>query len=274
MKLPLDFAFNQNNLQDYLDCPRRFQLRHVLRQSWPALVSEPLLVHEALMEQGQRFHTLAQQYLAGVPPEALAPGATDLELQAWWDNFLAFSTLLPEGTRRTEFTLQTSLDGFRILAKYDLLIASPDGRLYIFDWKTSRQRTRRSALQERVQTRLYPYLTLKAAGHLLPEKTANAARIRMSYWFAAHPGQTETFEYTGGQAQEDEAFLRHWMHEISGLEQPVLALTGDPRRCRFCNYRSLCERGGQAGSVNELEDELEDSGSPDLDFSSLPEIEF
>ncbi len=64
------------------------------------------------------------------------------------------------------------------------------------------------------------------------------------------------------------------MHEISGLEQPVLALTGDPRRCRFCNYRSLCERGGQAGSVNELEDELEDSGSPDLDFSSLPEIEF
>ncbi len=189
MKLPLDFAFNQNNLQDYLDCPRRFQLRHVLRQSWPALVSEPLLVHEALMEQGRRFHTLAQQYLAGVPPEALAPGATDLELQAWWDNFLAFSTLLPEGTRRTEFTLQTSLDGFRILAKYDLLIASPDGRLYIFDWKTSRQRTRRSALQERVQTRLYPYLALKAAGHLLPEKTANAARIRMSYWFAAHPGR-------------------------------------------------------------------------------------
>lgn len=30
MNLPGSFHFTQSSLQDYLDCPRRFQLRYVL----------------------------------------------------------------------------------------------------------------------------------------------------------------------------------------------------------------------------------------------------
>jgi hypothetical protein len=52
-------------------------------------------------------------------------------------------------------------------------------------------------------------------------------------------------------------------------------LTPDARQCRFCKYRSLCERGVKAGFLEELEDEVE---SPDfeatLDLEQIAEVEF
>ena len=43
MRLKPGFHFSQNNLQDFVDCPRRFELLHVLHLPWPAIQSEPVL---------------------------------------------------------------------------------------------------------------------------------------------------------------------------------------------------------------------------------------
>ena len=54
-------------------------------------------------------------------------------------------------------------------------------------------------------------------------------------------------------------------------------MTGDENHCRCCTYRSYCDRGVQAG---ELEDvaavwELQEQGaSLELDFSRIAEIEY
>jgi len=34
--LPAPFTFSQSSLQDYYDCPRRFELRYLSRLIWPA----------------------------------------------------------------------------------------------------------------------------------------------------------------------------------------------------------------------------------------------
>lgn len=39
-----------------------------------------------------------------------------------------------------ELTLTAGLAGQRLLAKFDLVARTPDGRLVIFDWKTSQRR--------------------------------------------------------------------------------------------------------------------------------------
>ena len=39
--LPADFHFSQGSLQDYVDCPRRFQLRYMMKLAWPAVEAEP-----------------------------------------------------------------------------------------------------------------------------------------------------------------------------------------------------------------------------------------
>ena len=71
MALPIDFRFSQNNLQDFVDCPRRFELKYLLKQDWPALVSEPIQEFEHLQILGLRFHTLVQQHLVGITVETL-----------------------------------------------------------------------------------------------------------------------------------------------------------------------------------------------------------
>jgi hypothetical protein len=68
MRLPADFRFSPSSLQDYVDCPRRFLLRHVQQVAWPALVAEPALENERRMRLGAAFHRLVRQHFLGIPP--------------------------------------------------------------------------------------------------------------------------------------------------------------------------------------------------------------
>ena len=77
MSIPADFHFSQNNLQDYVDCARRFELRHLLRQEWPALQSEPVLEFEHRAELGRRFHEMVHQSILGIPAEQIASQAAE-----------------------------------------------------------------------------------------------------------------------------------------------------------------------------------------------------
>ncbi len=74
LKSELDpyFSFSQSSLQDYVDCPRRFQLRYIEHLAWPAIETEPLLENERRLREGQQlFHRMVQQHLIGLPVEKL-----------------------------------------------------------------------------------------------------------------------------------------------------------------------------------------------------------
>ena len=63
MRLIENFQFSQANLQDFVDCRRRFQLRYLQHIAWPAIESEPVLENERFLQQGARFHRMIQQHL-------------------------------------------------------------------------------------------------------------------------------------------------------------------------------------------------------------------
>src|SRR6185503_9151050 len=125
--LPPVFQFSQNNLQDYADCARRFQLRYVEGQRWPAVENEPLEEHEKFMEQGSEFHLLVQRHLLGVPADQLTPA--DPLLAAWWDSYQRVPPPdVPEALRLPETQLSTPLGDQRLLARFDLLAMDPGQR--------------------------------------------------------------------------------------------------------------------------------------------------
>ncbi len=282
-----DFQFNQGVLQDYVDCPRLFQLRHLLHVEWPAVAVEPLLEQEKQTQEGIFFHRLLQQHAAGLPSERLTAlveqAGQDMasqELGLWWKNYLHYAPDDLPGERFAEATLSTELGGFRLVAKYDLLVMAPDQRCTILDWKTSRRRPKRQGLVASLQTRVYLYLAARAGAWLNQEEAIAPERIRMVYWFANFPDQPESIAYDAARYRADEDYLLGLIEEIRLNRAEVFPLTNSLRRCRYCRYRSLCERGSQAGELAEVEElDVANSAPPgdagiDFDFDQVPEIAF
>lgn len=284
MNLPEGFPLSQSSLQDFLDCPRRFQLRHLLRLAWPAVRSEPVLELERYQQLGEQIHRMIQQHLLGVPVERLSPMAQDAELARWWENYLHFSQEkqgLPRITGANarffpEISLSAPLAGCRLIAKMDLVVASPEGRALIIDWKTSRKRPRRSWLEKRAQTRLYPYLLVRAGAFLNHDTEVEPEQVEMLYWFTTFPDQPERFAYNSTAFQADQEFLEETIAAIKALDEASFPMTSDVQHCAFCVYRSLCDRGIKAGFFTETGASPEDEQNFDLpeEFEQIAEIGF
>jgi len=262
MTLPPVFRFSQHSLQDYVDCARRFQLRYVLGQRWPAPQAEPIREQEVFIEQGVRFHRLIHRHLVGLPEDALTP--SDSLLAEWWENYLRFPPPdLPTAVRMPEAMLSAPLAGHRLTARYDLLAIAPGDCVVIVDWKTGRFRPKRETLAARLQTRVYLYLAVEA-GERLFGGPLQAEQTGMIYWFADDPTEPEMFVYSTAQHADNRAYLGGLIEDIlaldKGLEPAVSGgvwpLTEEERRCSYCVYRSLCGRGVRAGALAE--------GGPDL----------
>ncbi|GAB4516168.1 MAG: PD-(D/E)XK nuclease family protein [Anaerolineae bacterium] len=274
MRLPEDFAFSQASLQDFSECPRRFLLRYVRRLSWPAIEAEPALENELHMQQGARFHAMAHQLLLGVPEAQLNPMAQEEPLSRWWQAFITHRPFAIEGARYPEITLAAPIGDYWLVAKYDLLMATEQG-IVILDWKTNRRRPRRSWLERRWQTRVYPYLAVLAAGEITGTPV-DPGQVEMIYWFAAEPGRPERFLYDQVRFHEDARAVNAVVQDILTREEDDFQLTSEERHCRYCVYRSLCDRGVRAGAVDEQEAEAEPEPTLDfeLDFEQIAEIEF
>ena len=271
------FAFSQAALQDYQECRRRFQLRYLLQAAWPAPQAEPVRENELHIRRGERFHRLAQQALLGVPLDrldAIAAADSDEHLAQWWQNF---ARLLPElqGEQRfVETLLSAPLGRHRLVAKYDLLVLLPGPKLVIYDWKTGLKRPRRAWLENRSQTRVYPYLAVKAATGLRAGLSLLPHQVEMIYWFAAHPDQPQVFTYSPEQYEKDERDLVRLVQEIESLSSSKFSLTTEERACQYCVYRSYCARGVAAGAFDENDNDLESEGEIQIDFDQIAEISF
>ncbi|MBC7871711.1 MAG: PD-(D/E)XK nuclease family protein [Chitinophagaceae bacterium] len=274
MAIPANFQFTQSNLQDYVECARRFELRYLQKLKWPAVETEPIADREYHMRQGAAFHHLIHQYLVGVPAEAISQTAKENPLHDWWESFLRsdiLSSLPPQ--RYPETSLSTPIGTYRLLAKYDLIAIEAGQKAVIIDWKTSLKRPKREDLARRMQTLVYPYVLAQAGTQLNNGQPLQPEQIEMIYWFAEEPNRPERFSYDAFQLTQDEQLLDRLIEEIS--TRTIFELTPDERKCRFCVYRSLCRRGVEAGDFQEQQDlEAENGFDLDFNFDQIAEVEF
>ena len=282
MALPAGFTFSQASLQDYRDCPRRFQLRYMLGVRWPSADAE-LSTWEKRARQGAAFHRLVHQHTVGIPEAALTESITDPELRAWWRAYLDTPPSgLPSEVRRSEVRLSVPLNGYRLMARYDLLAIAPGQRAVIVDWKTSLRRTQRRFLADRWQTRVYRYVLVQAGVQLNAGAALYPDRIELIYWFTNFPQQPERLPYDARQYADDEVALQAIVQEIARRDQAPRdqapwTLTDEFRHCRYCTYRTLCERDEQASTIDAPEPEWEPEEDPEdweVDMNQVGEIAF
>lgn len=287
--LPEDFAFSQSSLQAYTDCPRRFWLTYVERLPWPAAEASPIQDHEASLRLGDHYHRLIQRAEIGLDIDTLEQGL-EAPLCDWFAAYRAYRPDDLAGARvEVECEISATLEidqskedspsTVRLAAKYDLLAATQDGRMIIIDWKTGRRRTDPVQLRRRLQSIVYPFVLIEAApylgwGPIAPEQ------VEMRYWFTAAPSQPVVFRYGSSQHAANREHIMGLLRSIlaghSAADFPMApdSETTRARLCRYCTYRSRCNRGIEAGSMADLADVEElvsDSAARSLDFG-LDEI--
>ncbi len=296
LRLPETFAFSQSSLQAYDDCPRRFWLAFVEQLPWPAVEASPVQEHEQAMRLGALFHRLVQRAESGpdslLTPDLLAAGL-EPPLAGWFDAYRRArphdlgAALEVERVLSIPFAANPAPRsgpgdappaaaapatppggklpvGLRLAAKYDLIAATAEGRIVIVDWKTGRRRGKPAALRMRLQSIVYPYVLVEASA-ALPWGPIAPEQVEMRYWFTAAPEHPVTFRYDGEQHAANGKRLHEIIREIlagrTEADFPKVPDTEANRRrfCRFCVYRSRCDRGLDAGP-------LEDADDPDTLF--------
>lgn len=270
--LPDDFMFSQSSLQDFADCPRRFELKYLKRQRFPAQEVDDMLEFERRMAQGQTFHQLIHQHQIGIPADVLTARIQDTEISKWFNTYLKNGLdNIPE-KRYPEKTLTIPIADYGLLAKIDLLAVGDS--IKIVDWKTSRYIPSPEKLENRLQTRVYRYVVAKGASYLTESKTISPEQIEMIYWYSAHDGERRSFAYSQAQFKADEAYLLQLIDDID--KTLGFPLTHETHHCKFCTYRSLCDRGREAGKLSDYDEDYDETDLDDfeIDFDQIAEIEF
>jgi hypothetical protein len=286
--LPEGFVFSQSSLQDYSDCPRRFELRYLRRCRWPAPHTADALLWEQVTERGHAFHRLLRQLHTGIPEARLHDVASrDADLLRWWETYRECPPKdMPEEVRVAEATLSTTLAGFRLEARFDLLAGTQGGRWLILDWKTNARRPERRWLEGRQQSHVYPWVLVTAGDALNGGARIAPEQVEMCYWFAEFAAQPERFPYSSRDASSDEEHLSRLISEISTRaengqpgrgQEDAFPRTLNQALCRFCCYRSLCWETVQAGLLAEAEAEAAEGeliDPPEVDLENLTPIPY
>jgi hypothetical protein len=270
----LGYPYSASKIQDYLDCPRRFELRHILDQSCPAIPCQPVLEAELNIQRGNEFHFLAHQYVSKVPEEILRAQLQAKWKMEWFENFLSFFKSLGIKSALSEFSLTVNMNSFKLTAVYDLIYTTMNDRIGIIDWKTTSHIPKKQKLASRVQSILYPYVLFEGLPEFLRGQKFSPEDISMQYWYPSNPIVEIILPYGQDSHNKNHEFLISTIYEIERKNIGEFNLTSDVKKCGFCPYRSLCDRGVFANNIFQAaENDIEDVEMfPDL--LTIPEIEF
>lgn len=254
--MALGFALTRSRLQALVECGRRFWLHSIRRVPWPA-ATEASGAQEAFV-RGQEFHRLMERQFLGLPVDPVAP-----DLREWWGAWQAHPLTLPAGWTRPEVTLSIPVAGERLVARYDLLAipADPDGTLVIVDWKTGARPRARAALNEDMQSRLYPYVLVEGAAAV----TGRALRpegVELVYWQAAAPADPVRFGYTAAEHESNGHEIEALIDRAHGLNAEAMPpVIEDLSVCARCPYRTFCNQpvGPAPPESDDLEPDLRDT---------------
>lgn len=274
---PLSLDLNQTSLQDFIDCPRRFELSNLNEALWPASHSSPLSEYENLTEIGTQFHQLCQQFFMGIDTDLISTSITNPDLLQLWEYFLPYGTSLNSYPLFYEQILRIPFEDHFLLAKFDLLVQRSEDDYLIIDWKTAKQKPTKTTLAKRVQTFLYPYIFQTAGGDLFELTSLPPSSITMQYWYPLSSDPEEIFIYSQDKHKEVTSILASLLSRIddfisSGESFP---LTEDHRHCKYCAFRSYCDRSHKTSPLPSAADiGNEDLSNAHFDLDLIKEIEY
>jgi hypothetical protein len=103
-----------------------------------------------------------------------------------------------------------------------------------------------------------------------------ADNLQMMYWYPNFPELSLVIPNDDKKHDKESIYLRGLVKEILVKDSNDFHLTDEVKKCKYCNYRSLCNRGVSAGKLNEMEndEQTEDIDLTEFNFENLQEIAY
>lgn len=252
-----ELYFSASSLRTYQTCQLKFKRRYIDGLFWPDDWVRDKEKKET-QRLGDLFHTLAERYyLRGKVVDSKE--VIEDKVANWLERLIDFRPYNEKDEFLAEHRLQLNRSNLQLLAKYDLLHITSDGRAVIYDWKTYQSNSKKSYLQRSLQTIVYRYLLAAAGGDYAQDGSWQPKEITLIYWNPRFPDDSKEFPYTEKKFKQDEKKIKRLIDEIKETDYKVdddVLATSELNNCLSCEYRPICH-GEPALEIEPKEEDLE-----------------
>lgn len=238
------FCYSQNSINTYKSCPLKFKYKYIDRINWKYDDIDSRDYYESL-RLGRDFHLLCERYFSGIPL-----GYIESEkFSKWIDKVKKLVPIKDEYTYLPEYELRLNINGYKLQAKYDLIVLG-NNSIEIYDWKTENRKIDYKNVENRMQTILYMYIA-KEVICKLENNDINSNAIKMKYYQPEFDNEAITIIYSDQKHISNRNKIIGYLNLIN---QGNFEQQKNRKHCKYCEFNKLCN--GQAIDYDILEDDI------------------
>jgi len=230
------FYYSQNSLNTFNKCPLKFKMQYMEDISWKN--DSPMDVqYYKSMKVGLDFHLICERYFSRLP---LGIEDSNEELTKWTKALKAKMSINEENIYFPEYEIKMTKNHIKLQAKYDLIIAKPQGQVEIWDWKTENRKLSGKEMEKRFQTIVYTYVLKEKCKEMLGIDV-NPENIKMIFWQPQYEQENIEINYSQIKHDENEKFINGIITNINNYDfQKDFNKELYSKQCRFCEFNYFC----------------------------------
>ena len=229
-----NFIYSQNSINTYKSCPLKFKYKYIDNISWRYDDFSANEYYKGL-KKGREFHLLCERYFSNIPLGEI----NDDKFNKWISKVKKVIPIKEGYTYLPEYEIRLSLNGNKILAKYDLVVIG-ENKIEIWDWKTESKEINYRNVENRMQTILYLVLAKEVIGNLL-NINIPSENISMKYYQPEFDDGPICITYNDEKHKEYINKINQYITLIQKTnyknEQEIYK---NDRHCSYCEFNKLC----------------------------------
>lgn len=238
------FCYSQNSINTYKSCPLKFKFKYIDKINWKYDDVESRDYYESL-RLGRDFHLLCERYFNNIPI-----GHIESEkFSKWIEKIKKLVPIKNEYIYLPEYELRLNINGYKIQAKYDLLVLGNDS-IEIYDWKTESRKIDYKNVENRMQTILYMFLA-KEVIPKLENRNIDTENIKMKYYQPEFDNEAITIVYNDDKHINNKNKIINYLNM---MQEDDYEEHKNKKHCQYCEFNKLCNNKSVDYSI--LEDDI------------------
>ena len=238
------FCYSQNSINTYKSCPLKFKFKYIDKINWKYDDIESRDYYESL-RLGRDFHLLCERYFNNIPL-----GYIESEkFSKWIEKIKKLVPIEKDYIYLPEYELRLNINGYKVQAKYDLLVLGNDS-IEIYDWKTESRKIDYKNVENRMQTILYMFLA-KEVIPKLENKNIDTNNIKMKYYQPEFDNEAITIVYSDDKHIKNKNKIINY---LIMMQEDNYEEHKNKKHCQYCEFNKLCNN--QSVDYSILEEDI------------------